>query len=471
MASDLVYATCSLLYADGGADLWFISHDTMLACDGKLFKMLCKMGRDADVRHHISSMTPQVICRGLTSACRHGRIHVIRTILDHVSSLPNPDSNAMLTTAYNLKHRGKSCMPHLALRRAIQFGHTDLVHLLCQHRASILSDHALDTGLVCAVQFKHRDILQLLLAQYGTRPIGNSIVYNMWRMVVTVGATELVDLLPMTQVQEMFERAAQDDNWALILLLHKECKENLQISDIMLQALSRSDGTVRHLDWLLSQKLPEMTACLRRVIRRAIKLHDWVNLEILLKDTRMTIFSDDMQWLCESLLHRREADQNMSLFSMSLHRVKNPLCLVSHATISSSGQPLQPENEKSLATIMSCVRRSHIFMNLESTRCAIQALAQCPGTVCEICLISLLDKIGDDHDILQPFVTQLWSALAKNGTWKALNSALTWLASSNLESSGSGRRLERDQYVKAALEAATTANKTELVQLMTNLTK
>jgi hypothetical protein len=521
-SSELVYATCSLLYADGGADLWFIGHETMAGCEGKLFRMLCKMGRDDDVKRHLPAMPLAVVAQGLVSASRHGRLHVVITLLNYLTT-KDSDGKVLLETLCNtpfkFKHRGTARMPDVALERAIRFGHLDIVQQLVgaltqapsqstdahSRTEFLLPESAPDTtcrplslasptlhqALVEAIKFKRRDILQFLLTQQAnpskaTEP-GFNTLYRMWRMVVTVGATELASLLPTTGVQAIYEQAARDDNWALILLLHQECKENVRITEAMLPHLTQSRGTLRHIAWLLDQPLPNITLCLRHVLRRAIKSRDWAATETLLKHERTPIFLDDMLWLCQGLLDIQEADKHMLLFRMALQRVANPLRLIIHALPKDKSKG-NAGNGAALTAIVYCVRRSHIFSDLDTTRRAVLALARHAGSNHEndntslppppglgtnqgdgfaqrhvmLCR-TLLDLIGEDHDLLHPVLTQLWEILATSQAWSILEHTLTWGLSKH--------QIPQDQHLAAALAATNQANQTDLAKRLRAISK
>lgn len=513
--TELVYAACSLVYADGGADLWFISNDVMLACQGKLFKMLCKMGRDADVRRYIKIMPFPVLSKGLIAACRHGRLHVVSTILEHVISVKSGLCDAVSTKKDEPPNLSKPKPGALdmveALKRAIRFGHVDIVQKMVTFGAALFTPTSadfpttLEAGLVCAVQYKRRDILQFLLDYWGQRSLqtkqtsdkglSQKTGYSMWRMAATVGDTELVDLLPTTapHAQAWYEQACQDDNWALLLLLHKHCQENVRISDAMLQAMTRSSGVVRHVAWLLEQPLPEITFCLRTVLRRVIKLRDWSTAEKMLKHHKTPVFLDDMQWLCECLLHAGEADKHMPLFRTGLQKVGNPVCLITHALprpdADRSGpdttderdlvtkpdqtekklEPTKHHNGAALTVIISCVRRSHILSNLDITRRAILMLAR-HGTEREASLMSLLELIGQDHDILHPVITRLWMTLAKAQAWSSLTCTLT-LTMDSLRAHTWPPIPQDDIALSIAIDNATAANQADLVRCMQTISK
>lgn len=511
-SSELAYATCSLLYADNGADLWFIESTTMAACEGKLFRMLCKMGRDDDVKRHIAAMPLIVLARGLVAACRHGRLHVVITMLRHLTtskgsvfrtsegSATRPSSlsgmaepsrfvgseassetasrgdddkslwEAMCNTPFKFKHRSAARMPDTALERAIRFGHMDIIQQLANftnesnspspNKASgLLTPGALHQGLIDAIRYKRRDILQFLL---GCHPEFRSdardaefwAVYKMWRMVVTVGATDLAELLPTAGVQAMYEQAALDDNWALLLLLQQQCQENVHITEAMLPRLARSHGALRHVSWLLSQHLPSVTLCLRPIIRRAIKVRDWAATEALLKSPRTPIFMDDALWVCQSLLDNNEADRHMSLFRIALQHVENPLTLFPHAV---SREP-QPGNNAALIPLLSAVRHKHIFMEPDITRRAVLALAA-QGVTFESSLMNLLDLIGQDYDVLQPILTRLWSTLAASGAWSSLGCSVDWALANPFS-----RAVPLDSQLATAIDLTMKAGQNDLVQ-------
>lgn len=71
-------------------------------------------------------------------------------------------------------------------------------------------------------------------------------------------------------------------------------------------------------------------------------------------------------------------------------------------------------------------------------------------------MTSLLDLIGEDQDLLQPVITQLWSTLAKARAWSALTATLNWTRNS-LARPAHPWKVSQDHHLTAALAAITQA--------------